>query len=166
MFNILKKILECEQSMVSPFSEAKTVSKPWGEELWISDATQVPYALKRITFLAGNKSSLQVHKFKIETNYVLSGNGKFQICQRYFDVDQYLSAQNPEEMLNTYLSEIIEVEIKQGDILHVQKGQIHRVIADSDLIFIEASTSELDDVFRLKDDLGRGHGKIDSEHGI
>jgi quercetin dioxygenase-like cupin family protein len=151
---------------MNPFSEAKLVSKPWGEELWISDASKVPFALKKITFLAGNRSSLQVHKFKIETNYVLSGMGRFQICQRFFDVDQYLSAEDPKEFLGVYFSELEEVQLKPGDILHVQKGQIHRVIADSDLVFIEASTPELDDVFRLEDDMGRGHGKIDSEHGV
>ena len=47
----------------------------------------------------------------------------------------------------------------------MRPGQIHRVVADTDLVFIEASTKELDDVIRLADDASRGHGKIDSEHG-
>ena len=54
----------------------KKVSKPWGYELWIADAISTPYALKRILFLAGNRTSLQVHEQKFETNYVLSGTGK------------------------------------------------------------------------------------------
>jgi mannose-6-phosphate isomerase-like protein (cupin superfamily) len=151
--------------MTFPFSEAKIISKPWGNEVWISDATQVPYALKKITFFAGNRSSLQVHKFKIETNYVLSGRGKFQICEKLIDVDAYLASTDRENFLEQFILELVEVEVKPGDILHVQKGQIHRVIAESDLIFIEASTSELDDVIRLNDDTNRGHGKIEIEHG-
>ena len=53
----------------------KLVKKPWGHELWIADGTHTPYASKRILFLAGNRTSLQVHEYKIETNYVLSGTG-------------------------------------------------------------------------------------------
>ena len=59
---------------------------------------------------------------------------------------------------------LIEIPIKPGDIIDVKPGQIHRVIALTDLIFIEASSIELDDVIRLNDDTNRGHGKINSEH--
>ena len=52
----------------------KTVNKPWGNELWIADGVRTPYALKRILFKSGNRTSLQVHEYKFETNYVLSGS--------------------------------------------------------------------------------------------
>ena len=37
-------------------------------------------------------------------------------------------------------------------------------ISTNDLKMVESSTLHLDDVFRISDDSGRGHGKIDSEH--
>ena len=50
--------------------EIKKVNKHWGYELWIADGSVTPYASKRILFKAGNRTSLQVHEYKIETNYV------------------------------------------------------------------------------------------------
>ena len=44
-------------------------------ELWIADGSVYLYACKRILFKAGNRTSLQVHAYKIETNYVLTGIG-------------------------------------------------------------------------------------------
>ena len=32
--------------------------------------------------------------------------------------------------------------------------------------FVESSTVEVDDIFRLADDEGRGHGCIDKEHQL
>jgi mannose-1-phosphate guanylyltransferase len=143
----------------------KNVSKPWGNELWIADGVRTPYALKRITFKKGFRSSLQVHKYKFETNYVLSGTGKLQLRDEIFDCEEYLASPQKKLMLEAALSTLKEIEIKPGDVIDVRPGQIHRVIAVTDLVFIEASTKELDDVIRLADDASRGHGKIDSEHG-
>ena len=51
-----------------------TVSKPWGEEVWFTDNLVNPhYALKKIRMNAGNRSSLQSHEEKLETNYVIQG---------------------------------------------------------------------------------------------
>lgn len=143
----------------------KTVLKPWGNELWIADGVRTPYALKRITFKKGFRSSLQVHKYKFETNYVLSGTGKLQLRDEIFDCEEYLASPQKKLILEAALSTLNEIEIKPGDVIDVRPGQIHRVVADTDLVFIEASTKELDDVIRLADDASRGHGKIDSEHG-
>ena len=57
-----------------------------------------------------------------------------------------------------------EIKLSRGTVFHIKPGYIHRVIALTDLLMIEASTLELDDVFRLQDDANRSHGKIDSEH--
>jgi hypothetical protein len=46
----------------------------------------------------------------------------------------------------------------------IEAGTIHRMIATTQLLFIEASTPQLDDVIRLQDDANRTHGKIDAEH--
>jgi mannose-6-phosphate isomerase-like protein (cupin superfamily) len=151
--------------MKVPFQEGKIVSKPWGEELWIADGVRTPYALKRILFKAGFRSSLQVHQFKSETNFVLSGEGRFQIWTEEFDTVRFLEGAMPQSELDEILSAVLEVEIRAGDIIDVKPGRLHRVIAVSDLTFIEASTVELDDVIRISDDAQRGHGKIEDEHG-
>jgi mannose-1-phosphate guanylyltransferase len=143
----------------------KTVTKPWGNELWIADGVRTPYALKRILFKAGFRSSLQVHQYKFETNFVLSGTGVLQLRSELFNCEEYLASSEKSSILEESLRTLIDIQIKTGDVIDVKPGQIHRVIAITDLVFIEASTIELDDVIRLIDDSSRGHGKIESEHG-
>ena len=50
------------------------IKKPWGNEevIEINDK----YVLKKLTMLKGHRCSLQYHKFKRETIYVLSGKLK------------------------------------------------------------------------------------------
>ena len=57
----------------------------------------------------------------------------------------------PSELDET-LNAVLEVEIRAGDIIDVKPGRLHRVIAVSDLTFIEASTVELDGVIRISED--------------
>ena len=142
----------------------KIVTKPWGSELWIADGIRTPYALKRIVFKEGFRSSLQVHQYKFETNYVLSGTGVLQIRDEHFNCEEYLNSSKQSLILYEALRTLKDIQIKPGDVIDVQPGQIHRVIAVTDLVFIEASTKELDDVIRLADDASRGHGKIETEH--
>ena len=142
----------------------KIVTKPWGNELWIADGIRTPYALKRIMFKKGFRSSLQVHQYKFETNYVLSGTGILQIRSEFLNCDEFLASSNQSLIIEDALRTLINIQIKPGDVIDVKPGQIHRVIATTDLIFIEASTKELDDVIRLQDDASRGNGKIESEH--
>ena len=149
---------------MNPFHEAKIVSKPWGQETWIADGRLGPYALKRILFKAGFRSSLQVHEYKSETNYVLSGSGKFQFLAEPFDCRRFVDGGYSQDEILGIVDSLVEYKINEGDIINVQPGQIHRVIAETDLTFIEASSPELDDVIRIQDDAQRGHGKIDSEH--
>jgi mannose-1-phosphate guanylyltransferase len=143
----------------------KIVTKPWGNELWIADGIRTPYALKRIVFKEGFRSSLQVHQYKFETNYVLSGTGILQIRNELFNCEEYLVSSHKSLMIDDALRTLRDISIKPGDVIDVKPGQIHRVIASTDLVFIEASTTELDDVIRLADDASRGHGKITAEHG-
>jgi mannose-6-phosphate isomerase len=147
--------------MLSP----KTVQKPWGNELWIADGVRTPYALKRIMFKEGFKSSLQVHEFKFETNYVIQGSGVIQISDNLFDINKYNDDEGSRsQMITEIINNLRNVAIEVGDVVDVKPGQVHRVIARTDLVLIEASTIELDDVIRLQDDTGRPNGKIDSEH--
>lgn len=145
--------------------KTKFVNKPWGNELWIADGIRTPYALKRILFKKGFRSSLQVHEYKFETNYVLSGIGILQIREELFNCKEYLASSQQSRLVEVATKTLRDIEIQAGDVIDVKPGQIHRVIAITDLVFIEASTHELEDVIRLLDDTARGHGKIDSEHG-
>lgn len=142
----------------------KLVKKHWGEELWIADGSDTPYALKRILFREGNRTSLQVHKFKTETNHVISGTGKLVFGTEAFDVDSFVANGMSTEDVEKYEASLEVLELAPGVSFTMVPGQVHRVIATTDLEFIEASTCHLDDVYRLQDDAGRTHGKIESEH--
>jgi len=142
----------------------KTVNKPWGNELWIADGERTPYALKRILFKAGNRTSLQVHEYKFETNYVLSGSGKLYKSKEILDIADFLVNGMSEQDVKNYESSFDIIDLEPGVVFDVAPGFVHRVVAVSDLEFIEASTPHLDDVIRLQDDQGRTHGKIDKEH--
>ena len=142
----------------------KTVNKPWGNELWIADGERTPYALKRILFKAGNRTSLQVHEYKFETNYVLSGSGKLYKSKEILDIADFLVNGMSEQDVKNYESSFDIIDLEPGVVFDVAPGFVHRVVAVSDLEFIEASTPHLEDVIRLQDDQGRTHGKIDKEH--
>jgi mannose-1-phosphate guanylyltransferase len=146
------------------FIDPKIVQKPWGSEQWLADGVRTPYALKKIFFKEGNRSSLQVHQYKHETNYVLDGTGILLLREKLFDVKSYLNSPEKSIFTKEINDGLLEILINPGDVIDVKPGQIHRVIALTDLVFIEASSIELDDVIRLNDDTGRSHGKINSEH--
>lgn len=142
----------------------KTVNKPWGHEIWIADGIRTPYALKRIFFKAGNRTSLQVHQHKFETNYVLSGKGKLYKSKEIFDIESFLETGMTPDQVVSFESTFDIIELMPGIVFDVPPGYVHRVVADLDLEFMEASTPELDDVIRLQDDQGRTHGRILFEH--
>lgn len=142
----------------------KKVTKHWGYELWIADGVRTPYASKRILFREGNRTSLQVHEFKFETNYVLSGTGMLYRSKELFDIQHFLVEGMTAKKVEDYESTFEVIELYEGVIFDVHPGYVHRVIATTDLEFIETSTTELDDVYRLQDDHGRTHGRISYEH--
>lgn len=142
----------------------KKVTKHWGHELWIADGVRTPYASKRILFKEGNRTSLQVHEYKFETNYVLSGTGILYRSKEPFDIQQFLVEGMTINQVEEYESTFEIIELTEGVIFDVHPGYVHRVVATTDLEFIETSTTELDDVYRLQDDYGRTHGRISYEH--
>jgi mannose-1-phosphate guanylyltransferase len=144
--------------------EIKKVTKHWGHELWIADGTSTPYASKRILFKAGNRTSLQVHEYKFETNYVLSGTGLLYHSKEPLDIAKFLSEGMTSRQVEDYESTFEIVELKEGVVFNMAPGFVHRVVATTDLEFMETSTTELDDVIRLQDDAGRTHGRISYEH--
>lgn len=128
----------------SDLASAKVVRKHWGEERWLVPEGS-PFGFKLISVLAGKRTSLQYHNRKEEANLILCGEGRLY------------SANNSGEPL-------VESLLAPGRIARIRPGMIHRVEAVTDLLIIEVSTPELDDVVRLADDLGRGDGRIEAEH--
>ena len=142
-----------------------TVKKPWGYERWISDGEpNFKYVLKEIFFRSTFRTSTQVHKFKEETNYILSGKGILFYSEENFDVDKYENNEYSKEDISKFLNRLKKQELTKGKVVHVKPGCIHRIESLEDLTIIESSTIELDDVIRLEDDTDRPNGKIKSEH--
>ena len=143
----------------------RTVKKPWGYERWISDGRpDFKYVLKEIFFRSPFRTSTQVHKFKEETNYILSGKGILFYSEENFDVDKYENNEYSKEDISKFLGGLKKQELTKGKVVHVKPGCIHRIESLEDLTIIESSTIELDDVIRLEDDTDRPNGKIKSEH--
>jgi mannose-6-phosphate isomerase len=123
---------------------AKIVSKHWGNERWlVPDGS--PFGFKVITVCAGKRTSLQYHREKEEANLVFSGEGRLWLA----------------ENIGVSLEEQV---LAPGHIAHIRPGEVHRIEAVTDLIMVEVSTPQLDDVIRIADDMGRGDGRIDAEH--
>lgn len=135
-----EKIDNKKQSVLS-VSDYK-VEKPWGYEIWLE--LNEFYAYKLIHMNKDNRSSLQSHDYKYETNYVIEGEA--------------------EVLLEKDNGEIESKIFKAGSGWSVPVGKKHRVIAKTDYTALEVSTPHLNDVIRYQDDTGRFSGKINSEH--
>ncbi len=107
--------------------------KPWGKEVLITKNEK--YAFKEIWMKKDTRSSLQSHKEKLETIFVLSGKIKLET------VNEKGVAQS--EIYGP--SESYDIAV----------GKIHRVTVLEDCRLYEVSTPELDDVIRHADDFGR-----------
>lgn len=143
----------------------KVVTKPWGWEKWIQPGDdEHPYVLKQLLLKAGQRTSLQVHQFKSESILFLEGEGHIISYAKFFDCEKHLRNEYTDQELEEILSNLDVDPIVPGDVLYTTPGTIHRVVAVTDLLYMEASTTELDDVIRLQDDQKRDHGRIDSEH--
>lgn len=108
------------------------VSKPWGHELIY--AVTDKYVGKILHIKRGESLSLQFHKIKDETIFVLKGKIHF-------------SHGTLESLEKTTLSE--------GQSFHIAPGLVHRMEAIEETDLLEVSTPELDDVVRLEDRYGR-----------
>lgn len=114
-------------------SDLKKIEKPWGYEIWWAKTSN--YAGKFIHINKNSRMSLQYHKNKEETIYVM--NGILLVWEDPQGNDDPISL-NP------------------GSIYHVEPGQVHRFGAGGvPAMICEVSTSELDDVIRLADDYKR-----------
>ena len=111
----------------------RIVEKPWGhEEIWAETSR---YAGKYLHIKRGHRLSRQYHEKKEETIRVISGVLILEI------------GSGPDEILR----------LEKGDVYHVAPLTIHRFGADKndDVVLVEVSTTELDDVVRLADDYSR-----------
>lgn len=146
----IKNVLENSYKIFSE-SKAKKVEKPWGYEIWLTGEPSELFAFKRIYIKSGNKTSLQYHKVKRETNFIIDGNAilSYDKKGKYNDGEEF---------------QISNLELLAPFIVDVFPNTIHRLEAVSDLMLLEVSTPELDDVIRLQDDSGRTHGRVNDEH--
>lgn len=112
----------------------RLIKKPWGyEEIW---AETDKYVGKYLYINAGCRLSGQYHERKTETIRVLEGD----LVLETRDID----------------GRTIERIMKRGEVFHVPTGTIHRFGArENNVILVEVSTPELDDVVRLQDDYER-----------
>ena len=110
-------------------SRVKIVKKPWGWEVWYARTPK--YAGKVLTIEKGGRLSLQYHRVKHETIYVLKGRLLLELDRR-------------------------RIVLKAGSAYAIRPKSIHRFSApDGRVTLLEASTPELADVVRLEDDYGR-----------
>jgi mannose-6-phosphate isomerase len=114
-------------------SRLTTVAKPWGEEVWFAETDL--YAGKLLRIEAGQRLSIQFHKRKDETSYLLSG--------------RLLVLQGPSAEALT------SREIEPGATWRNEPGLVHSIEAIEDSVVIEVSSPEVDDVVRLTDRYGR-----------
>jgi mannose-6-phosphate isomerase len=114
--------------------QPKRVEKPWGYELiW---AKTDAYAGKILFVRSGQALSLQFHREKDESWYVLDGRGEVEVG-------------GPGEPVTK--SEVVGA----GAAFRFPPGTVHRVTAVDDTTIFEVSTPQLDDVVRLEDAYGR-----------
>ncbi len=131
--------------VVGQYRTSKRVVKQWGQERWLSRLDS-PFTFKIIKIRAGARTSLQYHREKSETYFILTGTARLHYRH---------SVDGPTQSML----------FPSGAIAHVQPGQVHRVEALSDVVLIEASTfDDASDNVRLEDDYGRGDGRIEVEH--
>jgi mannose-6-phosphate isomerase len=130
---------------------AKVVIKPWGREIWINfrngenvgDESK-RYIMKKLYIKKGTKTSFQYHEYKVETNFLIEGSIEAWFEDRKGHID-------------------IQV-LNSGTIWTIPAGVKHRIVTLEDIILIESSSPEVDDVIRIEDDTLRGDGRIQSEH--
>lgn len=117
---------------VAPFQ--KRVDKPWGYEI-IYTIDDAPAVGKILYVNAGKRLSLQYHDEKVEALCLIKGEATMTLSNTKGKQQE------------------ISMELEKG--YFVRPGQIHRISALTDIIFIESSTPETGNTFRLEDDAKR-----------
>ena len=110
------------------------MDKPWGHEELFA-LVDGRYCGKALHVTAGHALSLQYHERKDEVIALQSGRAQLEVGES-------------EDALETF-------ELAPGERVHLPPGVRHRITALTDVVLLEASTTELDDVVRLEDRYGR-----------
>lgn len=131
--------------------KAKTVTKPWGKEIWINfrkgeeiGDEEKRYVMKKLYIKKGTRTSFQYHKKKVETNFLVQGRIEAWFESKIGHIDKKI--------------------LKSGSIWSIPPGIKHRIITLEDVTIFESSSPEVDDVIRVSDDTMRGNGRIEAEH--
>ncbi|MBI2453304.1 cupin domain-containing protein [Candidatus Peregrinibacteria bacterium] len=107
----------------------KYIDKPWGYEEILE--TNPNYTVKKLFMKKGNQCSYQYHEKKRETIVALEGQ-------------LHIILENETVVLKPFESITLEPLVK------------HRMRAkEENCLYLECSTSELDDIVRIHDDYGR-----------
>lgn len=109
------------------------IIKPWGYEELLEQNEQ--YMVKKLFMQKSHRCSLQFHKKKKETIFVLNGKLKISYGKDKKNLEEKTFCVN--------------------DKITIEPYTIHRMEAIEDSIYLEASTPENDDVVRLQDDYKR-----------
>ncbi len=109
------------------------IRKPWGSEMIIEINDK--YMLKKLTMFKNHRCSLQYHKSKVETIYVI--NGKLRIT------------------MGSNKNKLSEKIFISGESVTILPGIIHRMEGITECTYLESSTPEINDVIRLADDYDR-----------
>lgn len=114
--------------------QPQRVDKPWGHELIWARAEQ--YVGKLLVVTAGHELSLQFHREKDESWYLLEGRAELEFAAAG---------------AKATTSEVVT----PGAAFRIKPGTVHRLRALEDVTMLEVSTPHLDDVVRLEDRYGR-----------
>ena len=111
----------------------KMIYKPWGKEEIITKDKN--YVLKRITMNKNCQCSLQFHKKKNETIFIISGKLKVFFGKSKDNLKYRI--------------------LKPNNFLQINSPLIHRMFGIERTIYLEASSNHLKDIVRIEDDYGR-----------
>lgn len=113
--------------------KSNKINKPWGYEV-ILEKNKF-FMFKKLFMKKNHRCSLQYHKKKIETIFVVKGKIKI-FCGKN-------------------KKKIIGKIYKSQSTITIKPRIVHRMQALTDCIYLEASTPEILDVVRLSDDYNR-----------
>ena len=107
--------------------------KPWGSETLIE--FNKFYVLKKLKMKKNHQCSLQFHRKKKETIFILSGLLQISYGKK--------------------IKNLKKKNYRPGQSITINPKIIHRMKAIKDSVYLEASTCQLKDVVRLQDDYKR-----------
>ena len=111
----------------------RKVEKPWGHEEIFAETDS--YVGKILFVRRGEALSLQYHEVKEETLRVLEGT--------------------LELVTGRDIERLEKKHIGPETVFHIPPKTLHRMVAVTDCLLLEVSTTQLDDVVRLEDRYGR-----------